>query len=220
MVLDWSPVPGAESYEVQVATNTDFSRNVLESTADRHPRAPVLPADHLRQRQYFWRVRPSTRPDQATPWSDARYSFTRTWPHAPTAVYPAPPAPRRPRTALLPVDPVPHASEYEFQIGTEPNFTVGTFDSCRSGGHDVHPRHVRHQHHRPAPLHVRANEDCTPQAGEINYWRVRALDRPFTKAGDNPGVQGLFSETQAFLYHPLSVTDMAPATARRSTSRR
>ena len=39
---------------------------------------------------------------------------------------------------------------------------------------------------------------------------MRPLDRPFTKSGDIPGVQGLFSETQAFRYMPLSVTNMAP----------
>ena len=56
---------------------------------------------------------------------------------------------------------------------------------------------------------IRENEDCEP-TGEINYWRVRPLDRPFTKRGDMPGVQGLFSETQAFLYMPAQITNMAP----------
>ena len=48
------------------------------------------------------------------------------------------------------------------------------------------------------PTDFRENEDCEPVTGEINYWRVRALDRPFSKPGDVPGVKGLFSETQAF----------------------
>ncbi len=60
------------------------------------------------------------------------------------------------------------------------------------------------------PSAFRENEDCEPQIGEINYWRVRPLDRPFTKPGSVPGVQGIYSETQSFRYLPAQITSMSP----------
>ena len=210
VVLDWEPVPGAVSYEVEVATNTDFSDG---SRIDR--RSGILgtrysPAVTYDNASYFWRVRAIDMSGQATPWTAARSSFTRNWPDRPTAVFPAAAgAEEVPAPLYFQWTSVQHASEYEIQVGTQPNFTVGTFESCRVAGTTYTPgMFAVNTTGILAP--PRINEDCIPQAGEINYWRVRGLDRPFTKSGDIPGVQGLFSDTQAFTYLPLSVTNMAP----------
>ncbi|MBD3948140.1 Ig-like domain repeat protein [Nocardioides ganghwensis] len=211
VVLDWTPVPGAASYDVQVSTEADFS----QGAALTDNRTGILgtrysPAITYDNKSYFWRVRAIDMSGQATPWTAARFSFTRNWPQRPAAVYPAGEgAEEVPAPLYFQWSPVPHASEYEFQLGTQANFSVGTFASCRVAGTTFTPgMFAVNTTGILAP--PRVNEDCIPQAGEINYWRVRGLDRPFTKSGDIPGVQGLFSDTQAFTYMPLSVTNMSP----------
>ena len=135
VVLDWEPVPGAVSYEVEVATNTDFSDG---SRIDR--RSGILgtrysPAITFDNNQYYWRVRAYDTANQPTPWSAARYDFNRTWPHRPEAVYPAAPGIEDvPAPLYFQWTSVPHASEYEFQVGTQENFSVGTYHSCRTAG--------------------------------------------------------------------------------------
>jgi hypothetical protein len=211
VVLDWTPVPGAASYDVQVSTEADFSEGgaLIDSQTGllgtRY--APEITYDNA---SYFWRVRAIDMSGQATPWTAARFSFTRNWPQRPTAVFPAADgAEDVPAPLYFQWTPVKHASEYEIQVGTQANFTVGTFESCRVAGTTYTPgMFAVNTTGILAP--PRINEDCIPHAGEINYWRVRGLDRPFTKGGDIPGVQGLFSETQAFRYMPLSVTNMSP----------
>lgn len=212
VVLDWAPVPGAASYDVQVSSEAGFSQGAAlidSKTGILGTRySPVVTYDNA---SYFWRVRAIDMSGQATPWTAARSSFTRNWPDRPTAVFPAAPgAEDVPAPLYFQWTSVAHASEYEIQVGTQANFTVGTFASCRVTGTTYTPGMfaVNTTGNLSQP---RINEDCKPQAGAINYWRVRGLDRPFTKSGDIPGVQGLFSETQAFRYLPLSVSDMTPA---------
>ena len=206
-----APLPGAASYDIQVSTEADFSQGAAlidTQTGVLGTRyAPQVTYDNA---SYFWRVRAIDMSGQATPWTAARFSFTRIWPHRPTAVFPAADgAEDVPASLYFQWTSIPHASEYEFQLGTQPNFTVGTFASCRVAGTTYTPgMFAVNTTGILAP--PRNNEDCIPQAGEMNYWRVRGLDRPFTKGGDIPGVQGLFSEAQAFRYMPLSVTNMSP----------
>lgn len=210
VVLDWTPVPGAVSYEVEVATNTDFSNG---SRVDR--RAGILgtrysPEITYDNNQYYWRVRAYDTAGQPTPWTEARYDFNRTYPHAPLAVYPAAAgAEDVPAPLYFQWTPVAHASEYEIQVGTQANFTDGTYNSCRTAGTTYTPGMFA-INTNGQPSTFRENEDCEPQIGEINYWRVRPLDRPFTKTGSIPGVQGIYSETQAFRYMPNQIEDMTP----------
>ncbi len=211
VVLDWAPVPGAVSYEVEVATNTDFSDG---SRVDR--RTGILgtrysPTVTYDNNQYYWRVRAIDTAGQPTPWSEARYNFNRTWPQRPVAVFPAAVgAEDVPAPLYFQWTPVPHASEYELQVGTQANFTAGTFHSCRVAGTTYAPGMFA-VNTNGEPATFRENEDCEPVEGEINYWRVSALDRPFFKPNDIPGVQGLFSETQAFRYMPNRITGMTPS---------
>ncbi|MBD3926980.1 Ig-like domain repeat protein [Nocardioides cavernae] len=211
VVLDWNPVPGAASYDVQVSTEAGFSQGAaLIDSQEGILGTRYSPDVTYDNASYFWQVRAIDMSGQATPWTQARFSFTRNWPHRPMAVFPADAGIEDvPSPLYFQWTPVPHASEYEIQVGTQANFTVGTFASCRTAGTTFAPgMFAVNTTGILAP--PRNNEDCKPQAGQVNYWRVRPLDRPFTKGGDIPGVQGLFSETQAFRYMPLSVTNMAP----------
>ncbi|WP_159081631.1 Ig-like domain repeat protein [Nocardioides sediminis] len=211
VVLDWAPVPGAKTYDVQVATNTDFTvggslvedkRGILGTR--------YSPTVTYNNNQYFWRVRAVDQAGQATPWTAARSSFNRTWPNVPTPVFPAEAGIETvPAPLYFQWESVRHASEYEVQVGTQENFSVGTFESCRTAGTTYTPGMFAINTTGQLST-TRQNEDCEPVAGEINYWRVRALDRPFTKSGDIPGIQGIFTEAQAFFYQPVSITSMTP----------
>ncbi len=206
VILDWNPVVGAKSYEIQVARNNDFT-NVVEAKSGIQSTnySPLITYDNA---QYFWRVRSVDVNDQSTPWSAARSVFTRTYPDAPTVRYPA-----NASNVLAPLflqwDPVPHASEYELQLGTNENFSPGTFDLCRVAGSTYVPFQFAINPSFPTPQ-VRTNERCRPSMNQTTYWRVRALDRPLPKAGDNPGVQGQYSPTRSFTYRPTAITGMQP----------
>lgn len=206
VVLDWKPVVGAKSYEIQVARNNDFT-NVVETRSGIQGTnySPLTTYDNA---QYFWRVRSADVNDQSTPWSEARSVFTRTYPDAPAPVYPldnaivgAP--------LYLQWDPVPHASEYELQLGTNENFSPNTFKLCRIAGTTYVPFQFA-INTSAQYTNVRTNEHCRPAANQTTYWRVRALDRPFAKAGSNPGVQSQPSATRSFTYRPTGITGMQP----------
>ena len=212
VVLDWAPVPGAKSYDIQVSTSEDFTQGgSLIETKNGIVGTRYSPTTTYDNNQYFWRVRAVDLDNRATAWSPARSSFNRTWPDVPTLVHPATPGNEVVGDPMyFEWESVRHASEYELQVGTQPNFTVGTFESCRVAG----TTYVAGQfaiNTTGQPSTNRANEDCEPKTGQLNYWRVRALDGPFSKGGDIPGVQGIFSETQTFLYQPQNLTGMSPS---------
>ena len=207
VVLDWNPVVGAKSYEIQVARNNDFT-NLVESKSSIYGTnySPLTTYDNA---QYFWRVRSVDVNDQSTPWSLARSVFTRTYPDAPTQIHPADSsivgAP-----LYLQWDPVPHASEYELQMGTNENFSPNTFELCRIAGTTYVPFQFAINTSSQF-TNVRNEEECRPAVNQTTYWRVRALDRPFSKAGANPGVQSQPSPTRSFTYRPNGITGMQPS---------
>lgn len=209
VVLDWQPVPGAKSYDLEVALNQDFTNIVESKTGIFGTRySPIVSYDND---QYYWRVRARDLDNQSTPWTESIYDFNRTWPQTPQTVFPAAAGNE---TVLTPIyyewTSVPHASEYELQVSTTPGFSPGTTDSCRTAGTTYTPGMFA-INTNGIPSAFRENEDCEPTPGTLNYWKVRPLDRPFTKSGDIAGIQGIFSETQAFLYNPIQISGMAPA---------
>ena len=210
VVLDWKPVPGAVSYEVEVATNTDFSDGSLIDRRTNIRGSRFSPATTYDNNGYYWRVRAVDTAGQPTPWTEARYNFNRTWQQRPVPVYPAATGNEEvPAPLYFQWQPLAHASEYEFQIGTQENFSVGTYKSCRVAGTTYTPG-MFSVNSTGIPTDFRENEVCTPVTGEINYWRVRGLDRPFARAGSLPGVKSLFSAAQGFVYAPNSITNMTP----------
>lgn len=211
VVLDWEPVPGAKSYEVEVALNQDFTNILRSVTGIQGTRySPPVSFDND---QYYWRVRARDLDDQPTPWTASLYDFNRTWPDKPQAVFPAEPGNE---TVVNPIyfewTSVPHASEYEIQVSTTPGYSEGTTETCRTAGTTYTPGMFA-INTNGIPSAFRENEDCEPTPGTINYWHVRPLDRPFTKTGggDVPGIQGIYSDTQSFLYNPPQISGMLPA---------
>ncbi|WP_297618064.1 hypothetical protein [Nocardioides sp.] len=210
IVLDWDPVPGAASYDVQVATNENFAEtpgeDLFQITGIRGTR--FSPATTYNNEDYFWRVRAVDSAGNTPSWGAVSYEeFSKIYLAKPVQVYPADDA-----TVSSPIylqwRPVDHASEYELQVSATEGFAPGTFESCRVAGTTYTPGSFA-LGTNGIPQKQRPDERCRLVAG-VNYWKVRPLDSPFTKTGTALGVQGLFSTTRRFTYDPATVTNMSP----------
>lgn len=189
VVLDWTPVPGAATYDVQVALDSDFNNIALNATNIRATRFSPTPT--LNNDQFWWRVRAVDLAGQPTPWTTSLYGFQRLWPETSTPTYPI-------GTPLAPGSytdgkqfyewsPVKHATRYELQVSPNLNFSPAVTQSCYTASTTYTPRNG-----------LNYGNDCGyPSGSTVYYWRVRPLDSPY------PGpLPGFWSATQAFTYTP------------------
>lgn len=86
--------------------------------------------------------------------------------------------------------PVQHASYYEVNLGTEPNFSPGTFEVCTVVGTTYTPQNFK--------------QKCQINEGTTYYWRVRPMDMPHK-------IEGIYSPAQKFEWDPEWVTHMQPS---------
>ncbi|MFQ6172861.1 cell wall-binding repeat-containing protein [Oryzobacter sp. R7] len=210
VVLDWKPLAGASSYQLQISPDEFFNNPIggtLAVNSTRYSPNPTLPAG-----SYYWRVRGMSTASSPEPgaWSTP-WVFTRAWP--------AGLASSRPRgtessnafnqvvltspadadyTLTEPVltwQPQREAATYQVDIGTDVNFSPLTFDTCYTN-HTIFSPYA----------HVEGDgSGCNPvklDPGQVMYWRVRALDGT---------VNGVYSTTRSFLYDPTRVVPVAPA---------
>lgn len=192
VVFDWDPVPGAKEYQVWVAQDEDFNTPVSPPVTVRGTR--YSPTQTLKNRSYYWKVRPLNATGLGT-WPATASTFQRHWPDAPVPVYPV--------SGVSPVSgdlyfqwtPVDHATRYELILGRDSNFTPGTFYSCIVAGTTF-------------TLGYRS-DGCTPGGparvtqGEAWYWKVRAIDAPAEQ-------DGIYSPVSMFYYDSGAVTKLAP----------
>jgi hypothetical protein len=127
----WSTVPGADSYEFQVAADQNFNSPVLGrdgTFTTKNTRATLKKT--LPNGRYWWRVRASKKGGDASPWSTPR-SIVKSW----NAV-PATQSPFNGYPFTFPSDPmtmswtaVPYAASYMFSLASDPglaNLVEGT----------------------------------------------------------------------------------------------
>lgn len=86
VALDWNPVPGAVSYDLEIGTDQNFLSTV-------HSRAGIVgtrysPPDGLDNDEYYWRVRPVDASGNKAPWPAEPWHFRRAWPDQPHKVHP------------------------------------------------------------------------------------------------------------------------------------
>jgi hypothetical protein len=183
-VLDWTPVPGAVKYEVRVSTDDQF--NILTDDVTVKSTRYANPVTYDND-QYWWEVRAIDANDNKSPWSTSLNQFQRNWPDKPTLIYP-------PDESLVgqPMyyewNGVPHASSYKLDVGTDPSFSPGSFDTCIT--------------QNTTYTVGRTNGNCRP-TGSVTYWRVRAVDSP-------QDVNGIYSDIHSFTYGLDPVTQTAP----------
>ena len=119
----WSPVPGADQYEFQVAADQNFNSPVLGrgegSFVTKNARATLRKT--LPNGRYWWRVRATTKKGEASPWSNPR-SLVKSWNLVPTSQTPAPGYPFTFPSFPMTLNwaPVPYAASYMFSLASDP----------------------------------------------------------------------------------------------------
>ena len=184
VVFDWTPVPGAKTYDLQVALDADFNNIALTATGIKSTR--FSPATTLNSDQFWWRVRAVDPAGQQSLWTSSLNGFKRVWPEAPSATYPTgttdAPGAVTGFKKFYQWTPVPHATQYQLQVSPDANFSPGATDTCRTAQTTYTPR---------------SSIDCGyPSGATVLYWRVRPFDLPY----NTTGLPGIFSTAQAFTY--------------------
>ena len=204
VVLDWQPVDGAAYYELQVSTDQDFNTLVDPRTTNVDATTRVYgtrysPPVTYDNNQYYWRVRAVDTNGQQAPWSQVRAQFKRVWKDRAEPVHPLGDVSGSPThldgDPYFQWTPVQHATEYELQLGTDPDFSPGTYAACRVAGTTYTPNQFQINHDTGQTTLV-DGDDCHVGPGTVYFWRVRPLDRPFTA----PGVEGVYSQPQTFVW--------------------
>jgi hypothetical protein len=119
----WSPVPGADSYQFQVAADQNFNSPVLGqgegSFTTKNTRATLKKT--LPNGRYWWRVRATAKNGDTSPWSNPR-SIVKSWTAVPTSQTPAPGYPFTFPAAPMTLgwSPVPYAASYMFSLASDP----------------------------------------------------------------------------------------------------
>lgn len=199
VVLDWEPVPGARYYELQVSTDDDFADATIIDSRTKLTGTRYSPRVTYDNNQYYWRVRAvSSDSTVKSDWSPAVNQFRRSWNDQPEPVYPLSSSENVSDPFFYEWTPVAHASTYQLQTSTSPAFDIpDETDLCVTAGTTFVPGtfKVNDPTSSVRPLDLTG---CLPTPGVTTYWRVRPFDQPFNLVG----VQGLFSQTQSFVYQP------------------
>jgi hypothetical protein len=192
IVLDWNPVAGAATYDVQISTDQDFL--TLANQASGVVGTSYSPPTTLNNDQYYWRVRPVDAQGNVLDWSDVSvWHFRRNWPDQPTLQYPAD------NTSVgdpfyYQWTPVHHASRYQVQLSKNADFST-ILAKCNTAETTLVPS-------------VNGNTGCMPAALGTYYWRVLAIDDPA-----NPAVLSdvISATVHSFTYIPEQVNQVSPA---------
>ena len=140
VVLDWSPVPGAKTYDVQVALDEGFNNMVLDVEDIQGTR--YSPPVTLNNDQFWWRVRAVDLAGQPTAWTASNFGFQRQWLDKPQAVFPAGlgrgAVDADDHPSVLRVDPGPARQPLRAVHRQRPEL-LARRGHVQGGRHDVHP---------------------------------------------------------------------------------
>lgn len=207
--LDWHPVPGAATYDLQVALDPDFVNYAYTATGLRG--TAYSPPTTLNNDEFWWRVRAVDAAGVATPWRESQYNFKRQWLDQTQPMHPL-------GTSLTPGlqdngstyfswTPAQHASHYQVEVADNIGFNGAT--SCTASSNST----LSTASVSFAPRFSGSARDClipatTNSDNKIVYWwRVRPMDLPYE---DPDGLPGAWSTPQAFYRTPRVVEGVAP----------
>lgn len=206
--FDWTPVPGATRYRVQIASTNAFDTLHYDETIDRGSAIPLdsaLPDDVS---AVYWRVRAEGADAEPSPWSDpAHFAAPTATPTDETQsvrvdASPVPIHPEGNRSA--PVDQravpfswegIPEASGYQLQVAPSDEF-------------ETPPVNLTVDKTTSVTLY-----DELPRGGTSFYWRIRPLFRTDTGPWSDPVPFAVASSTEDDETPATEATD-PPATAR------
>ncbi len=202
VVLDWEPVPGAQYYQLRVARDADFNTIIDNQTKVFGTR--YSPATTYNNAQYYWQVRAVDLAGKPTQWTTVQNSFGRVWRDRVEPIFPVGDVASPEHFGGEPYfqwTPVPHASHYQLDAGSDANFSPGTYTTCLVAGTTYTVGNLAFNGTQ------RANEKCAFVPFGVTYWRVRPMDEPYSTTG----VQGLYTPTQAVIWDETHVDNLSPA---------
>lgn len=186
--LSWRSIPGADQYQVSIASNPQFTGAINQTTNA----TSLIPINQLQTHtQYHWRVRTKFGQNDG-PWSEAR-SFTTYGPpdNAPALVSPGNLASQLGRMPTLVWRSLPDAEFYQVQLSTSSNFSSIVFQE------------------------VGITDTTSTVDFELNpiaqyYWRVRGGNDLGLTDSPNTGF-GPWSTTRSFITENVKVQLISPA---------
>ena len=200
-VLDWKPVPGAATYQLQIDDDSNFGSPVVNQSNIDGTR--FSPPKTVANNTYYWRVRPIDGSGNARAWTDAdRATFQRAWPGQVHLEYPANAAtvgspfyyqwsPSE-RTSTSQED-LALSSSYTLEVSTSPTFQ-GAVSRCNTVLTTFVPQ---------------GGSACWPQASGTYYWRVIGHD---DYSSTRPATDQPSAEVRSFTYQPDVPTLISPTT--------
>ena len=191
VVLEWEPVLGAKTYNLQVSTDQNFSDLTLNVNATGIMGTRYSPAITLANDQYYWRVQPVDSSGNKLDWSSVdTWTFRRHWPDQPALEYPEDDAVVG-DPFFFQWTPVHLASEYVVQVDSTPDFD------------------------NPAQCTTTSTtlvDGCVPGALGNYYWRVIAIDTPgLTPDRKDLVTDSIAAEVRHFTYFPDIPQQLTPA---------
>ena len=193
IVLDWEPVLGAKTYNLQMSTDHNFADNNLDVNITGVTGTAYSPPITKANDQYYWRVQPVDFAGNKLDWADVDiWTFRRHWPDQPALQYPD-----QGETIGQPLyfqwSPVHLASRYMLQVSG-----TSTFDTYVTKT-TVHTNYIPTSKWLPS------------SAGGTYYWRVIAIDDPgSTRDGDDIVTDAISAEVRSFNYDPQRASLVSP----------
>ena len=123
VVLDWEPIKGAKSYQLQISTNQLFEPGDIVDQQNFVYGTRYSPPKTLDNDQYYWRIRATDPAGFEPAWASRPvWRFKRSWPDQPTLLYPPNNATNVQNPFYFQWTPVEHASSYVVQISSGGGF--------------------------------------------------------------------------------------------------
>ena len=187
VILDWEPLSGAQTYNLQISPNIDFTNNTLN--VNNLEATTYSPEAALKNGSYYWRVRAEHVWGGFGGWSQV-YGFTREWPPNSAPVQLIAPADGdfdvpEPNFSW---EPQHRASHYTIEWSLNETFS-SIVKTCTTDHTNITPY-----------------SGCTfnPIPGVQYYWHVRSEDSP-------GNVHGVWSDTWSFIYNHRATAPVSPA---------
>jgi hypothetical protein len=196
VVLDWEPIKGAKSYQLQISTDKLFPANTIVDQQNTVYGTRYSPPKTLNNDQYYWRIRATDAANFQPDWNTRPvWQFKRSWPDQSTLQYPV---------AGSSVDdpmyyqwtPIKHASIYTVWLYSSPTMSQASFvGSCSTM-------------HTTLVYGDGDSGNCWPSAGGTYTWKVTATDE---FSGAEPVTDAISAPSASFTYTSHVVTTTGPA---------